>query len=672
MKTSKMISIVSVAACVLAPSVVTAREYFVATNGSDAAEGSAARPWRTIQRAADIAVAGDVVTIRGGTYREWVKPVNAGREGAPITYQAAKGEKVVVTGADPVTGWTRRPDGLWQATVRYDSFRGMNPFTDNIFGDWFDARGGYHLRSWMIQDGKALTTHSVRHFWDQNAHGRRPVVNVEAIFAGSRKLPGLGRRREGEASVRVDLSTKESRTLTFRTSSEKLDAVLMVFDKAAPKELLARVSLPATGGWDKFTDVKVTLPDSAANVKELILAFWFGGHSYKYDAAAKLLPPGHVALIPGMVTGRIIAAFEQDPNVCVPELVTRPACFYPIETHRDYITLRGIAFLNAAPNWGTANGEQVGVVGTNWSRGWVIEDCEVSGSSCDGITLGKFGDEYDNSGPFLYCYYDTIKRAASNGWERVGHHVIRRCKVSECGQTGIHSSLGAAFSVIEDCEIFHCNWQKPFFGCDQAGLKLLCSVDVTIRGNRIHHNGGWAGIWLDWMAQGTRVAGNRLWANTRDLFVEVDHGPVLVEGNDFLSPVALMTFSHNLAFVGNRMVGRYVMTNERRCTPVFKPHSVTLESINDVPCGNGAFVFINNILAKDPHNPKNLFPSRYEDNWMVPAECWKIDDVTGEIKITPPVGSKPPAFKPVDVKRLGKPWFVEQEFPAPTSHNPKL
>ncbi|MBP5509319.1 MAG: DUF1565 domain-containing protein, partial [Kiritimatiellae bacterium] len=171
--------------------VLPAAEYYVATNGCDAAEGTAAKPWRTIQRAADVAAAGDVVTICGGTYREWVKPANAGREGAPIVYQAAKGEKVVVTGADPVTGWTRRPDGLWQATVRYDSCRGMNPFTDNIFGDWFDARGGYHLRSWMIQDGKALATHSVRHFWDQNAHGKRPVVNVEAIFVGSRKLPGL-------------------------------------------------------------------------------------------------------------------------------------------------------------------------------------------------------------------------------------------------------------------------------------------------------------------------------------------------------------------------------------------------------------------------------------------------------------------------------------------------
>ena len=124
---------VCVASCVMQAG---AAEYFVAPDGCDQADGSSAKPWRTIQRAADVAKAGDVVTIRGGTYREWVKPANAGRADAPIVYRAAKGERVVVTGADPVTGWTRRPDGLWMAQVRYDSFRGMNPFTDSISGDW--------------------------------------------------------------------------------------------------------------------------------------------------------------------------------------------------------------------------------------------------------------------------------------------------------------------------------------------------------------------------------------------------------------------------------------------------------------------------------------------------------------------------------------------------------
>ena len=95
--------------------VAGAADYFVSPTGCDAADGSAAKPWRTIQRAANAVKPGDVVTIRGGVYREWVKPVTAGREGAPITFQAAKGEKVVVTGADEVRGWKKRPDGLWSA-----------------------------------------------------------------------------------------------------------------------------------------------------------------------------------------------------------------------------------------------------------------------------------------------------------------------------------------------------------------------------------------------------------------------------------------------------------------------------------------------------------------------------------------------------------------------------
>ena len=43
-----------------------AMDYVVAQNGDDGNDGSAARPFRTVQRAADIAVAGDTVTIREG------------------------------------------------------------------------------------------------------------------------------------------------------------------------------------------------------------------------------------------------------------------------------------------------------------------------------------------------------------------------------------------------------------------------------------------------------------------------------------------------------------------------------------------------------------------------------------------------------------------------------
>src|ERR1043166_9071168 len=62
------------AALALAWSPAAAREVFVAKRGSDAGVGDAARPFLTIQRAAQVAQPGDIVTVRAGVYRERVDP----------------------------------------------------------------------------------------------------------------------------------------------------------------------------------------------------------------------------------------------------------------------------------------------------------------------------------------------------------------------------------------------------------------------------------------------------------------------------------------------------------------------------------------------------------------------------------------------------------------------
>ena len=559
MKTSKIISAASVATCVLASFCATAQEYFVATNGDDAADGSTAKPWRTIGRAALVAAAGDVVTIRGGVYREWVKPVNAGRADAPITYQAAKGEKVVVTGADPVRGWTKRPDGLWETLVAYDTFGGLNPFTDFITGRWFERKGRDHFRTRLIQDGQPLK-----------------LLGIE-VFHSMNGVPKL----------------------------EK----------------------------------------------------------------------GSAAFIPGRgASGRIVAAFARDPNESVPELVVRPACFYPVLQRRDYITLRGISFVNAGPDWAYPRAEQVGVVGTNWSRGWTVEDCEIAGSCCAGLTLGICANDFESfwRDP-KQRFYLWAKRLSERDWKDVGHHVVRRCRITDCGQAGICGAYGGAFSTIEDCDISYCYWKKPYFGQEMGCIKLHAAIDVTIARCRLHHSGTF-GIWLDWMAQGTRITGNRLWANGAfDIYLEVNHGPILIEGNDMLSNMACWSATQGAAFVGNRIRGGYRKGgDEARRTPVFKPHSVVPDSLDKYSCEHGAFVYVNNILGGNPRFKKEVHPSRYEDNWPIPAKYWSVDDATGECRITPPEGSKKPDFKPVDAKRLGKPPFVDQAFPAPTFCKPQL
>jgi Right handed beta helix region len=85
-----------------------AAEYHVSTTGANGAAGTAAAPWRTIQRAANAVVAGDTVLIHTGTYNERVTLENrAGSALAPITFQNAPGESAVLSqlGVTP-------PDGL--------------------------------------------------------------------------------------------------------------------------------------------------------------------------------------------------------------------------------------------------------------------------------------------------------------------------------------------------------------------------------------------------------------------------------------------------------------------------------------------------------------------------------------------------------------------------------
>lgn len=81
--------------------VVRAATYEVAQGhpqASDDGDGSAGRPWETISHAAAVARAGDRVLIRGGTYRERVVVKSSGTPDAPIQFEAAPGEHVIVTG----------------------------------------------------------------------------------------------------------------------------------------------------------------------------------------------------------------------------------------------------------------------------------------------------------------------------------------------------------------------------------------------------------------------------------------------------------------------------------------------------------------------------------------------------------------------------------------------
>jgi hypothetical protein len=138
-------------------SIAYGREYHVAVNGSDTGTGTETSPFRTINRAAQEAYPGDVVTVHAGTYREWVNPPRGGLDDdTRIVYRAAPGERVEIKGSEIVNTWTKEDGGVWKVTLPNSFFGDYNPYTDQIYGDWFDGRGRIHHTGEVFINNKSL------------------------------------------------------------------------------------------------------------------------------------------------------------------------------------------------------------------------------------------------------------------------------------------------------------------------------------------------------------------------------------------------------------------------------------------------------------------------------------------------------------------------------------
>lgn len=309
-----------------------------------------------------------------------------------------------------------------------------------------------------------------------------------------------------------------------------------------------------------------------------------------------------------------------DPNKELVEINVRPTVFYPDKPFINFITVRGFTMEQAATNWAPPTAEQQGLIGTHWSRGWIIENNIIQYSKCSGIALGKYGDEHDNNQTeSAEGYVGTIKRALAFGWNKgtIGGHIVRNNTIAYCEQTGIVGSMGCSFSVIEGNTIHDIHMRRLFTGAEMGGIKFHGAVDVQIRGNHIYNT--WLGIWLDWMAQGAQVKNNLMHDNDMDVFFEVDHGPILISNNLLLSKTSVYMNSSGAAFVHNLFGGKIgVISYDSRLTPYLKPHSTFVAGLHDNPAGNIQFInnlFVNGGDAGD--YKKAILPVSFDGNVYV-------------------------------------------------------
>ena len=345
----------------------------------------------------------------------------------------------------------------------------------------------------------------------------------------------------------------------------------------------------------------------------------------------------------------------------------------PEKTGVNYITVSGFNINKAATTWAPPAAFQDGMIGPHWSKGWIIEDCDISNSKCAGISVGKYLDP-ENDHYFTYKYVksptqmerDAVCRGQYHGWlkENIGGHIIRRNNIHHCEQGGIIGRMGGVFSIIEDNHIHHINNMMEQGGAEIAGIKMHAAIDVTMRRNHIHHCT--MGIWCDWEAQGTRLTQNLLHDNqkpayaksleggmmSQDIFVEVGHGPTLIDNNVMLSDASLRFATEGVALVHNLICGALTCVGDGtgwRYTPYHMPHRTEVMGFMTILHGDDRIynnIFVQKWPSEDviiPHDSDEGFDSenRKAGTWMF-DEYPTYDEWISQFDFT----------KPVDMKKL--------------------
>ncbi len=300
-----------------------------------------------------------------------------------------------------------------------------------------------------------------------------------------------------------------------------------------------------------------------------------------------------------------------DPNKELTEINVRRSVFYPAITGINYITVSGFELSQAACGWAPPTGDQPGLIGPNWSKGWIIENNVIHDAKCSAVSLGKEISTGHNESsicprkPGYQYQLECVFRALDNGWtkEKVGSHTVRYNKIYDCGQNGVVGHMGSAFCHVHDNHIYSIAMKHEFFGYEIAGIKMHAAVDTRIEHNRI--NDCTLGIWLDWQAQGTRVSRNLFYRNERDLFVEVTHGPCTVDNNIFGSDYTFDNAAQGTAYINNLCCGGTRMIDVLdRSTPYHQPHSTRLMGFAYTYSGDDRLY--NNIFINSDVIPKSL------------------------------------------------------------------
>src|SRR4051812_36811679 len=304
------------------------RTYYV-DNGDpradDSGPGTKARPFRTINKAAQLLRPGERVVIASGTYRECVRPARGGtRPSQMISYEAAPGAKVFIKGSEVLKdGWVEQPipagggpGGRGGSTPPVTGWR--HEFTAAIFPDAYQPFALPSIMgSWSWLDPRAV---------DMGPFLRRRGL----VFVDGKPLEPVEQQRELAAA--------------------RLQPVPDFTVAAQPQNGLP----PRRRGGPIMQEV--------------------GGSP---DARYWVEASGQAIQI------RLAAGTPADHEI---EVTTRQAAFVPAQDGAGFIRIKGLTFQHAANAYPFP---QFGMISCAGGDHWVIEGNTIEWANGGGLSIGR-------------------------------------------------------------------------------------------------------------------------------------------------------------------------------------------------------------------------------------------------------------------------------------------
>ncbi|MDD5688276.1 MAG: carbohydrate-binding protein [Elusimicrobia bacterium] len=174
---------------------INAATYYVATTGNDGNPGTEASPWRTIQKGASTAVAGDTVYIKTGTYTGQVDVKNSGSAGKYITFSAYPGNTVTIDGSG-VDFTNNRDGGIFQIWDKsYIKVNGLRIIHSGYAGLYANKSGGGQNAPSYIE----FTNNYIEDTWASailimggmaaNGYGQGVIISGNTVYNGHNQNP---------------------------------------------------------------------------------------------------------------------------------------------------------------------------------------------------------------------------------------------------------------------------------------------------------------------------------------------------------------------------------------------------------------------------------------------------------------------------------------------------